>query len=182
MQMPVRHCGNVSFCVLLIRFFFFFFFKSALCQCCQHQSALCLNTVFVSTWHTKLIISGWRVIWSRLVTGDLTAALLSVMTLLTKHEYGSEGVGGVDFFSAIVTVESPLQMFLIMILLSLSVWKDNSNNTAAILSLQRRCANAPISNYRQASHQRYSHTVPVVKAMNKQTHKQSSQSLAPELQ
>lgn len=51
------------------------------------------------------------------------------------------GGGGVwTFFSAIVTVESPLQMFLIMILLSLSVWKDNSNNTAAILSLQRRSA------------------------------------------
>lgn len=58
MQLPVRHCGNVSLCVLL------HFPKSALCQCCQHQSAICLNTLFMSTWHTKLIISGKRVIWS----------------------------------------------------------------------------------------------------------------------
>lgn len=53
MQMPVKHSGNVSLCVLLLHFS-----KSALCQCCQHQSAICLNTPFMSTWHTKLIISG----------------------------------------------------------------------------------------------------------------------------
>lgn len=58
--MPLRHCGNVFLCALQLHFS-----KSALFQCFQHQSAICLNTPFMSTWHTKLIISGKRVIRSR---------------------------------------------------------------------------------------------------------------------
>lgn len=62
MQMPVRLCGNVSLCVVLLQFW-----KSALCQRCQHQSAICLNAVHVNTTYkadylwleSHLVLSQW---------------------------------------------------------------------------------------------------------------------------